>query len=249
MGKLILKLMGGLLLLTMAAAGILYFTDNRYSLAVKSYNRLKNASSLELSFESRMGAGDNTLGISGETLMLTSPRESYTEVSLDLAALGSPKIMDVYTLGEEVYHRYNLSFLPWQKGMPIFQEDAFNPATMGSLDSDVKMLDLLKFAYILDKGRDEEQVEYYTTDYFTIDEIKGMMVSLLDLAPSVVDGWNILSYEIRVTFDKGEDQLKILSFTFDQEVSGVTLNNGFTLNIDALNSISDIEAPENLPVE
>lgn len=249
MGKLILKLMGLLLVVTIAAAGVLYFTDNRYSLTYKSYNQLRNATSLDLSFESRMGQGEQVLGISGDTLMITSPRESYTEVSLDLDLLGNPKIMDIYTLDEETYHRYNLSFLPWQKGMPVFQEDAFNPASMGKLDSDVNMLDLLKFAYVLDKGVEGELVEYYTTDYFTVEEVKEMMVSILDLDPEVVKNWDILSYEFRVSFSKDEDQLRKISFLFDQNVSGITLNNGFSLTINSLNSVSEIETPEDLPVE
>lgn len=249
MGKRILQFVGGILFILIAALLVIYFTDNRYSLAVKSYSALRNASSMDLSFESNMGMGEGSLGISGDTRLTMEPRVSYTEVSLNLAALGNQKIVDIYTEGEKVYHKYNLSFLPWQEGMPVLQEDAFNPAVFGEMNTEVSIIDLLKFVYILDKGRDEEIVEYYTTDFFTIEEMKTMLISVLNLDPDLVRRWDIKSYEIRIAFSKERDELEFLSVMFDHDVSGVILSNSFRLNINALNSVPAIEVPEGLNID
>lgn len=249
MGKRILQIVGGIIFILAAALLVIYFTDNRYSLAVKSYSALRNATSMDLSFESNMGMGENGLGITGDTRLTIEPRVSYTEVSLNVAALGNPKIADIYTEGEKVYHKYNLSFLPWQEGMPVLQEDAFNPAVFGEMNTQVSIIDLLKFAYILDKGKDEEIVEYYTTDFFTIEEIKSMLISGLSLDPQQVRNWDIKAYEIKIAFNKERDELEFLSVMFDHDVSGVILNNSFRLNINSLNSVPEIEAPEDLDID
>ncbi len=249
MGKRILQFAGVILLLLVAALLVIYFTDNRYSLAVKSYSALRSASSMDLSFESDMGVGEGSLGISGDTRLTILPRVSYTEVSVNMPALGNQKIVDIYTEGEKVYHKYNLAFLPWQEGMPVLQEDAFNPAVFGEMNTEMSMIDLLKFVYILDKGKDEEVVEYYTTDFFTIDEMKSMLISLLNLDPDLVRSWDIKAYEIRMAFNKERDELEFLSVMFDHNVSGVILSNSFRLNINSLNSVQAIDAPEGLDID
>lgn len=249
MVKRIFQIVGGIFILAVLALVVIYFTDNRYSLAVKSYSALRNATSMDLSFESNMGMGEGSLGISGDTLLTLNPRVSYTEVSLNLAALGRQKIVDIYTEGEEVYHKYNLSFLPWQKGMPVLQEDAFNPAVFGKMNTKVNIIDLLKFVYILDKGRDEEIAEYYTTDFFTIEEMKSILISVLNLDPEQVRSWNIKAYEIRIAFNKERDELEFLSVMFDHDVSGVILSNSFILNIKSLNSVPEIDVPEGLNID
>jgi len=170
-------------------------------------------------------------------------------VSVNMPALGNQKIVDIYTEGEKVYHKYNLAFLPWQEGMPVLQEDAFNPAVFGEMNTEMSMIDLLKFVYILDKGKDEEVVEYYTTDFFTIDEMKSMLISLLNLDPDLVRSWDIKAYEIRMAFSKERDELEFLSVIFDHDVSGVILSNSFRLNINSLNSLQAIDAPEGLDID
>jgi NADPH-dependent 7-cyano-7-deazaguanine reductase QueF-like protein len=113
----------------------------------------------------------------------------------------------------------------------------------------MNIIDLLKFVYILDKGKDEEVVEYYTTDFFTIDEMKSMLISLLNLDPDLVRSWDIKAYEIRMAFNKERDELEFLSVMFDHDVSGVILSNSFRLNINSLNSVQAIDAPEGLDID
>ena len=250
MGKRIFQIVGGLFLVLIIAALLVYLTDNRYSLSVKSYLALNDAASMDLTFNSRMGTGEDALGISGDTRLMVEPRVSYTEISLNMVALGNPKIVDIYTESDNVYHKYNISFLPWQEGMPVLQEDAFNPAVLGQLSTDMEILDILKFVYILDKGEDDGVVvEYYTTDFFTIEEFKSMIVSVLDLNPEQVSNWNILSYEIKIAFHKERNELEYISLQFDHEISGVVLNNSFDLVINSLNTVEEIPVPEGLNID
>lgn len=246
MGKWFIQIIGVLLIVFIAAGLILYFTDNRYSLSIKSYNALKNATSMDLSFESRMGMGENSIGITGETQLTTSPKASFTQVSMVLPILGNLNIMDVYTEDTKIFHKYNLSFLPWQEGMPILQEDAFNPAMFGELDMNVELLDLLKFASVLDKGSEGELLEYYTTDYFTEDEFKAMLVRFLKLDEVQVENWNITAYKISFAFNTEKKELEEISIEFDHDISEVVLNNQFLLTFHELNSISKIPVPEGL---
>lgn len=249
MVKRIFQILGGIIIILIIALLVIYFTDNRYSLAVKSYSALRDASSMDLSFESNLGMGEDSLGISGDTRLTIEPRVSYTEVSLNLGTLGNQKIVDIYTQGEEVYHKYNLSFLPWQEGMPVLQEDAFNPAILGEMNTRVNIIDLLKFAYILDKGKDEEVVEYYTRDFFTVEEFKSMLIGILSLNPEQVRNLDIKTYEIKIAFHKGRKELEFLSVMFDHDVSGVILNNSFMLRINSLNNVDVIDVPEGLNID
>lgn len=248
MGKWFIRIIGSLLILFIAAGLILYFTDNRYSLSIKSYYALKKATSMDLSFESKMGMGENSIGITGKTQLTTSPKVSMTEVSMILPVLGNLNIMDVYTEDTKIFHKYNLSFLPWQEGMPILQEDAFNPAMFGELDMNIELLDLLKFASVLDKGSEGELLEYYTTDYFTVEEFKAMLVRFLKLDETQVKDWNITAYEIRFAFNKEKKELEKVSIAFDYDISEVVLSNQFILSFHELNSISEIPVPEGLPM-
>lgn len=246
MGKWIIRIMGTLLVLVIAAGLMLYFTDNRYSLSYRSYNTLRNASSMDLSFESRMGMGENSLGIHGDTLVTMDPKASYTEVSMNLGPLGKTRVVDIYTAGDRIYHKYNLSFLPWQEGMPILQEDSFNPAMFGELQMNVKLLDLLKFASILDKENKEELLEFYTTDYFTPEEFKAMLVDFLKLEESEVENWNITAYEVRFSFHKERKELERISVNFDNEVSSMILSNALILTINGLDTVLEIPVPEGI---
>ncbi|MFH5837152.1 hypothetical protein ACHAL6_13910 [Proteiniclasticum sp. C24MP] len=246
MGKWIIRIIGALLVLVLAGGLILYFTDNRYSLSYRSYSALKNASSMDLSFESRMGMGENDLGIQGDTRLTMDQKASYTEVSVDLGPLGNRKIVDIYTAGEKIYHKYNLPFLSWQEGMPILQEDSFNPTMFTDLQMDVKLLDLLKFASILDRNEEEELLEYYTTDYFTPEEFKGILVGLLKLDATDVENWNIRTYEIRFSFHKNRKELEKVAVKFDYEVSEMVLGNEFILIIHELNSVQEIPVPDGI---
>ena len=248
MGKWIIRIIGSLLLLFIAAGLILYFTDNRYSLSIKSYNALSKTTSMDLSFESKMGMGENSIGITGETQLTTSPKASLTQVSMELPILGNLNIMDVYTSEDKIFHKYNLSFLPWQEAMPILEEDAFNPAMFGELDMNVELLDILKFASVLDKGSEGELLEYYTTDYFTVEEFKAMLVSVLKLDEAKVEDWNITAYRISFSFNKERKVLEKINIAFDHDISEMVLNNQFILTLHELNSISDIPVPEGLPV-
>lgn len=248
MGKWFIRIIGVLLIVLIAAGLILYFTDNRYSLSVKSYNALRSATSMDLSFESKMGMGENDIGVTGETQLTISPKVSFTQVSMTLPVLGNMNIMDVYTSEDKMFHKYNLSFLPWQEGMPILQEDAFNPAMFGELDMNVELLDLLKFASVLDKGSEGELLEYYTTDYFTMEEFKAILVSFLKLDKTQVENWNITAYKISVAFNKEKKELEEISIDFDHDISEVVLSNQFILTFNELNSISEIPAPEGLPL-
>jgi len=248
MGKWFLRIIGVLLIVFIAAGLILYFTDNRYSLSVKSYNALKSATSMDLSFESKMGMGENNIGITGETQLIMNPKASLTQVSMTLPIVGNLNIMDVYTSEDKIFHKYNLSFLPWQEGMPILQEDAFNPAMFSELDMNVELLDILKFASILDKGSEGELLEYYTTDYFTVEEFKAILVSFLKLDEAQVENWNIKDYKISFAFNKEMKELENISIAFNHDVSEVVLSNQFILTFRDLNSISDIPVPEGLPL-
>ncbi len=248
MNKRIIQITGALLLLFITMGLLLYFTDNRYTLSVKSYNALNNATSMDLSFESRIGIGENNIGIIGDTQLTVNPNASYTEVRLDLATLGNPKIVDIYTSNEQVFHKYNLFFLPWQQGMPIIQEDAFNPAMFGQFQMDLKLLDLLKFVSILEEERNEELLEYYTTDYLTVEEFKMMLVNILKLDEGEVLNWNIKSYEIRFSFHKEKKELERIAIEFDHDVSDMDLNNQFILTIHELNNVIEITAPVGLPL-
>ena len=246
MGKWIIRIVGALLVLVIAGGLLLYFTDNRYSLSYRSYNAVRNASSMDLSFESRMGMGENSLGITGDTLLVLDPNTSYTEISMDLGPLGNRRIVDIYTEEDQVFHRYNLPFLSWQEGMPILEEDSFNPAMFSELQMDVKLLDLLKFASILDKDEGEELLEYYTTDFFTPEEFKAILVTMLKLNEADVENWDIRTYEIRFSFHKEKKELEKLAVKFDYEVSEMVLDNELILIINELNSIEEIPLPEGI---
>ena len=248
MGKWFIRIIGVLLIVIIAAGLMLYFTDNRYSLSIRSYNAMKKATSMDLSFESKMGMGENSIGITGKTQLTTSPKVSMTEVSMILPILGNLNIMDVYTEDTKIYHKYNLSFLPWQEGMPILKEDAFNPAMFGEIDMNIELLDLLKFASVLDKGSEGELLEYYTTDYFTEEEFKAMLVTFLKLDETQVKDWNIKDYKISFAFNKEKKELERISIVFDHDISEVVLSNQFILTFHELNSISEIPVPEGLPL-
>ena len=248
MGKWFIRIIGVLLIVIIASGLILYFTDNRYSLSIKSYYAMKNATSMDLSFESKMGMGENSIGITGETQLTTSPKVSLTQVSMTLPILGNLNIMDVYTSEDKIFHKYNLSFLPWQEGMPILQEDAFNPAMFSELDLNVDLLDILKFATVLDKGSEGELLEYYTTDYFTEEEFKAMLVRFLKLDEAQVKNWNIKDYKISFAFNKERKEMEKISISFNHDISEVVLSNQFILTFRELNSISDIPVPEGLPM-
>lgn len=244
--KAIIVLLSVIVLLLIALT-IFFYTDHRYSYAIKTYRSLSQVESMEVAYKSRIGLGENLMGIHGTAAMTFNPKASYIEVATDLPFLGSQKIMDIYTEGPEVYHKFNLSFLPWQKGIPLLSEDAFNPSNLTEMSPKAELLPVLKFMASLKKEEDETTLTYYTTDFFTNEEFKEFLVGTLKLEGMNTEDWNITAYKIAAYFDKKEKLMKEVSLAFTNEVQGIQVENEFSLEILSVNSLEKITAPEGLP--
>ena len=233
--KVVLWILGGIVAISLVAVGVFYLTDNRYKLALENYNDFHNAVTMDLSFESLIGQDRASVGIRGNTVVTTpEPRKSLTGIYLQSSILNNPRILDIYTSGDQVYHHYNLPFLPWQKGVPLLQEDAFNPAVFGDSFQEVDIWDLFKFSYILERQEMESTLDFYTTDFLTNEEFKKVLVSILGMDPSQVESYEIRSYEIRFSFLKESYELKEVTISFTQQVSDVILDSYFKLIINEL---------------
>ena len=145
MGKKIIIGLLGLLLIAVTALTIFFYTDHRYSYTIRTYRALSEVQSMEIAYKSRMGLGENHLGIHGTAAMTFAPKAAYIEVYTELPFLGSQKIMDIYTEEKEIYHKFNLAFLPWQSGIPMLSEDAFNPSNLTELSPKAEILPILRF--------------------------------------------------------------------------------------------------------
>ena len=235
MKKIILWVVSVMVLLGLVTVGAFYLTNNRYRLAYDSYRDVKEAITMDLSFESRIGQDEASVGIRGNTVITTpEPRQSLTGVYLQSNFLNDPRIFDLYTRGDEVYYHYNLPFLPWQKGMPLLQEDGFNPAIFAKPIEDIKLWDLFKFAYVLEREETEFTLDFYTKDYFTNEEFKSILIKALGLDADQVENYDIREYEIRFSFDKETGELKEVTLTFTQQINELILDSYFKLKINEL---------------
>ncbi len=234
-GKVILWVVGVIVLLGLVAVGAFYLADNRYRLAYDSYRDVQEAITMDLSFESRIGQDRASVGIRGNTVITTpEPRQSLTGVYLQSNLLNDPRIFDLYTSGDEVYHHYNLPFLPWQKGMPLLQEDGFNPVVFAKPIENVGLWDLFKFSYVLEKQETEFTLDFYTTDYFTNEEFKGILTKSLGIDADQVENYEIRDYEIKFSFARESNEFKAVTLTFTQQVNELILDSYFTLKINEL---------------
>lgn len=236
----------------LVVAGLFYFTDNRYKLAYQNYNDFHDAVTMDLGFESRIGQERASVGIRGNTVISTvEPRQSLTGVYLQSTFLNDPRILDIYTQGDQVYHHYNLPFLPWQKGVPLISEDGFNPVVFGESFTKINLWDLLKFSYILNREETETTLDFYTTDYFTNEEFKDILVKSLGMDSTQVENYDIRSYEIRFSFLNETHDFSSVSVSFAQQVNELILDSYFKLNVNELskeertivvpNGIKDLE--------
>ena len=244
--KIIIGLLSVIVLLLLALT-VLFYSDHRYSYALQTYRALSEVKSMEISYKSHMGLGENQLGIHGTAAMTFSPQASFIEVYTDLPFLGSQKIMDIYTEEKDVYHKFNLAFLPWQSGIPLLSEDAFNPSNLTKLSPKAELIPMLRFLSSLKKEEDEENLTYYTTDFFTPEEFKKVLSETLRLDGMNTAEWNMDSYKISAVFDKGEKLLKEVRIEFANTVRNVSVENEFSLEILSVNSVETIEKPEGLP--
>ncbi len=248
MGKILLWILGGITTIALVVAGLFYFTDNRYKIAWENYNTVQNAITMDLSFESQIGQDKAALGIRGNTVVTTpEPRQSLTGIYLQSDFLNNPRVLDIYTIGDEVYHHYNLPFLPWQKGVPLLQEDGFNPAVFGESFQKVNIWDLFKFSYILKREETESTLDFYTTDFFTNEEFKTMLTNTLGLDPKQVENLEIRSYEIRISFLRDSHELKEITISFTQQVNELILDSYFKLIVNELTEeLRTIVAPNGI---
>lgn len=234
-GKVVLWIIGVIALVGLIIAGIFYLTDNRYRLAYESYRDVQEAVTMDLSFESRIGQERASVGIRGNTVVTTpEPRQSLTGVYLQSNLLNDPRLLDIYTEGDQVYHHYNLPFLPWQKGVPLLQEDGFNPAVFAEPIEDVGVWDLFRFSYILERQETEDTLDFYTKDYFTNEEFKTLLTTLLGMDADQVENYEIRDYEIRFSFSRDTNDFKEITITFTQQVNELILDSYFKLMINEL---------------
>ena len=247
MGKKIIIGLLSLLLVAVTALTIFFYTDHRYSYAIRTYRALSEVQSMEIAYKSRMGLGENHLGIHGTAAMTFAPKAAYIEVYTELPFLGSKKIMDIYTEEKEIYHKFNLAFLPWQKGIPMLSEDAFNPSNLTELSPKAEILPILRFLSSLKEEEDQEKLTYYTTDFFTPEEFKKILSETLKLDGVNTEDWNIESYRISAVFDKEEKLLKEVRVEFTNLVRDLSVENEFSLEILSVNSLETIEKPQSLP--
>lgn len=246
--KIIIGLLGVMVLLLLALT-VLFYTDHRYSYAVRTYRALSAVESMEISYNSHMGMDENQLGIHGTAAMTFSPRAAFIDVYTDLPFLGDQKIMDIYSEEKEVYHKFNLAFLPWQRGIPLLSEDAFNPANLTELSPKADLVPMLRFLASLKKEEDAEKITYYTTDFFTPEEFKKLLSETLSLDSMDTKEWEMEAYRISASFDKEEKLLKEVRIEFTNRVRNVTMENEFSLEILSVNSVDAIEKPVGLPEE
>lgn len=234
-GKVVLWILGILMSIFLVATGLFFLTDNRYKIVLENYNDFNEAVTMDLSFESRIGQEQASLGIRGNTVVTTpEPRQSLTGVYLQSSFLNDPRIFDLYTEGDDVYHHYNLPFLPWQKGMPILQEDGFNPAVFGESFGDIDLWNLFRFSYILEREETDSTLDFYTTDYFTNEEFKSILTGFLGMNAEQVENYKIRNYDIRFSFDLETNQLEEITISFTQQVNELILDSYFKLMINEL---------------
>lgn len=246
-----MKKLGWVLLLVVVLLGtsllLLFGTTNRYNFAYRSFKGLKEASSMTLAYESKIGMGSNQVGILGEARMITSPKVSAITVHGQLGFLGTPKLMDLYIHEGAIYYKYNLGFLPWQKGAPNLEEDAFDPSTISTMGENLQLFPLLRFAKELEKEDLGEEMRYYTTSLFTEEEFKEFLGEVLKLKEGQLAALDIDAYEIALIFTKETNMIKVFEVTFDHRVRGIALHSSFTLALRGLNDVGVITTPEGLP--
>lgn len=247
MGKKIIIGLLGILAILLIACTVLFYTDQRYSYSLRTYRTLSDAESLKISYESHIGLGENQLGIHGTAAMTFSPKASFIEVYTELPIIGDRKILDIYTENREVYHKFNVGFLPWRKGVPLLSEDAFNPTSLTEITPNGKILPLVKFLASLKKVKDQETLTYYTTDFFTEEEFKTLLSDTLKLESLDIKELDITSYKISAVFSKTQKFLKEIRIEFTNKTRGTDVNNAFSLEILSVNTVDVIEKPMDLP--
>lgn len=242
--KKFLKVLLGLILILVIAGGVLYVTDNRYSLTLKSYIALKSAEAVDLDFKGKLGSGGMTFGVSGNSRILIATEQSLTNVGLDVGFI--PVNVDIYTEKKDIYYKLNLFNQGWQKGVPTVQEEEFNPEVYGKALEDVSIIDMLGLASTFDKGEEGNLMTFHTDDAFTLEQVETFLVDSLSLDRATVEEWNLTGYDLRVAFNKDTDLLDSVVLDLQQQVKTVDFETGFSVTIKGLDTFSTIDVPADL---
>lgn len=242
--KKFLKVLLGLILVLVIAGGVLYVTDNRYSLTLKSYYALKSAEAIDLDFTGNLGSGGMTFGVSGNSRILLPTEQSLTNVGLDVGFI--PVNVDIYTEKEDIYYKLNLFNQGWQKGIPTVQEEEFNPEVYGEALKDVSIIDMLGLASTFDRVEEGNLMTFHTDDAFTLEQVETFLVESLSMDRTTIEEWNLTGYDLRVAFNKETDLLDSAVLDLQQQVKTVDFETGFSVTIKGLDTFSTIDVPEDL---
>ncbi|MGB4587882.1 MAG: hypothetical protein WBI17_01445 [Clostridiaceae bacterium] len=245
MKNLAVKIMLGLIIFILIAFGIFYFSDNRYSLTYRSYNRMESAKSFEFEFTSGIGIGGLNMALNGNIKILPSTAQTLSYVALNTGFV--PVDMDVYTEKNDIYYKVNFFGMGWAKGIPAVKgEEGYNPIAYGEALKGVNLLDAIKFISVFDRSEKDNLIILHTDDAFTLEEVKAFLKKAFQFSESTIDQWDLTGYDLSIAINKDTSLFDSVTLVLKQNILATESLLNVSVKLVGLNNFTSIEVPSDL---
>lgn len=245
MKNLAVKIMLGLIIFLLIAFGILYFSDNRYSLTYKSYSRLESAKSFEFEFTSGIGIGKLNMALNGNIKILPSTSQTLSYVALNTGFV--PMDMDVYTEKNEIYYKINFFGMGWVKGVPSLKGDeGYNPVAYGNALKELNLLDAIKLISAFERSEEDNLIIFHTDDAFTLEEVKAFLKKTFQFSDSTIEEWDLTGYDLSIAINKDTSIFDSATLVLKQNILATESLFNISVKLVGLNNFTSIEVPSDL---
>ena len=245
MKNIAVKIMLGLIIFLLIAFGIFYFSDNRYSLTYKSYNRLESAKSYEFEFASGIGIGKFNMALNGNIKILPSTAQTLSYIALNTGFV--PVDMDVYTEKNDIYYKINLFGMGWVKGVPSLKgEEGYNPVAYGEALKGVNLMDAIKLISAFDRSEKDNLIVFHTDDAFTLEEVKAVLKKTFQFSDSTIKEWDLTGYDLSITINKDTELFDSATLVLKQNILATESLFNISVKLVGLNRFTSIEVPSDL---
>jgi len=235
----------GLIIFLLIVFGIFYFSDNRYSLTYKNYNRLESAKSFEFEFTSGIGIGGLNMALNGNIKILPSTSQTLSYVALNTGFI--PVDMDVYTEKNDIYYKINLFGMGWVKGVPSLKgEEGYNPVAYGEALKGVNLMDAIKLISAFDRSEKDNLIVFHTDDAFTLEEVKAVLKKTFQFSDSTIKEWDLTGYDLSITINKDTELFDSATLVLKQNILATESLFNFSIKLVGLNNFTSIEVPSDL---
>ena len=245
MKNIAVKIMLGLIIFLLIVFGIFYFSDNRYSLTYKNYNRLESAKSFEFEFTSGIGIGGLNMALNGNIKILPSTSQTLSYVALNTGFI--PVDMDVYTEKNDIYYKINLFGMGWVKGVPSLKgEEGYNPVAYGEALKGVNLMDAIKLISAFDRSEKDNLIVFHTDDAFTLEEVKAVLKKTFQFSDSTIKEWDLTGYDLSISINKDTSLFDSATLVLKQNILATESLFNISVKLVGLNNFTSIEVPSDL---